>query len=120
MPETGGGIGRIKGRCQGVKGGSGHADCVCLEDHVFLAADRSLGCQLQGGEGSWEQTRSERRCTSNESGPPPCGGPGEMETAGEKQRVPLPPCAGPKPAALTERSYLRSPYNYHMTQQFHS
>ena len=80
MPETGGGIGRIKGRCQGVKGGSGHAACVCLEDRVFLAADRSLGCQLQGGEESWEQTRSERRCTSNESGPhlwrPPGSGPG--------------------------------------------
>lgn len=63
------GIGRIKGRCQGVKGGSGHADCVCLEDHVFLAADRSLGCQLQGGEGSWEQTRSERRCKATNRDP---------------------------------------------------
>lgn len=95
MPETGGGIGRIKGRCQGVKGGSGHADCVCLEDHVFLAADRSLGCQLQGGEGSWEQTRSERRCTSNESGPPPCGGHLGLaleERGCEVQKGPLQTC----------------------------
>ena len=35
--------------------------------------------------------------------------PGEMETAGEKQRVPLPPCAGPKPAALTKQNLL-SPF----------
>lgn len=32
--------------------------------------------------------------------------PGEMQTPGEKQRVPLPPCAGPKSAALTKQNLL--------------
>ena len=45
MPETGGGIGRIKGRCQGVKGGSGHADCVCLEAPLTLVIPWTVACQ---------------------------------------------------------------------------
>ena len=76
---------------------------MCLEDCVFLVADRSLGCQFQDGEGSWEQTQSERRYTSKESGShlrrPPGSGPGGERLRGAEGGPPKPACSEDAPQA---------------------
>lgn len=90
------GIGRIKGRCQGVKGGSGHADCGARGSCLSGCTTEPRVLASSGWRGSWARPGQERRCKATTD--PTCRGhlawPSRTEAARSAER------GTPKPACL--------------------